>query len=323
MCHSWAKLALGVLCAAAFAQQSSVIKVDVKLVHVIATVKNNSGDLVGNLGKADFQVFDRGIPQEIAVFDRTTEQPLSVALLIDNSGSTAIELKYEAESANKFLKALFNSGNSNDAVQLYTFNDEVRLERRWTRNYQSLEKILKAMKGDAGSSIYDAIHYASQELELREGRKVIVIVTDGGDTTSATSLHKALFEAQLADAVIYPVVVMPITNPAGRNTGGEHSLIFMAEGTGGRTFFPTVGVELDRAFADIITELRTQYLLGFYPRDVPLTKDPFHALTVKVKPPGLRVSARNGYYGDSESDARSQAGGDSVAPERKKKRQDQ
>ena len=74
----------------------------------------------------------------------------------------------------------------------------------------------------------------------------------------------------------------------------------MAEGTGGRVFMPTVGPELDKAFADIVDELRTQYMLGFYPHNVPLTKDPFHKLQVKVNRPELQVSSRNGYYGESE-----------------------
>ena len=103
--------------------------------------------------------------------------------------------------------------------------------------------------------------------------------------------------------MIYPIVVMPITNDAGRNIGGEHALEFMAGNTGGRAFMPTIGAELDKAFADIITELRTQYLLGFYPRNVPLNKDRFHTLQVRVKRPDLRVSARNGYYGETESSA--------------------
>jgi Ca-activated chloride channel family protein len=100
--------------------------------------------------------------------------------------------------------------------------------------------------------------------------------------------------------VIYAIVVMPITNDAGRNTGGEHALDFMANGTGGRCFLPTVGTELDKAFTSIITELRTQYLLGFYPKGVPLNKDRFHKLEVRVTRPDLRVSARNGYYGEVE-----------------------
>ena len=106
------------------------------------------------------------------------------------------------------------------------------------------------------------------------GRKVIVVVTDGGDTVSKVTVHKALEAAQLADAVIYAIVVMPITNDAGRNIGGEHALEFMASGTGGRTFQPTVGPELDKAFTAIITELRTQYLLGLLSAECPADQGP-------------------------------------------------
>jgi len=101
--------------------------------------------------------------------------------------------------------------------------------------------------------MYDAGHLGAQRLESRQGRKVIVVVTDGGDTVSRIDVHKALYAAQLADAVIYAIVVMPITNEAGRNIGGEHALEFMAQGTGGRTFMPTIGPELDKAFNAIIT----------------------------------------------------------------------
>jgi len=158
----------------------------------------------------------------------------------------------------------------------------------------------------------------ARDLESRQGRKVMVIVTDGGDTSSAKDSHAALQAAQLADAVIYPVVVMPITNDAGRNIGGEHALQFMAEGTGGRPFLPSVGAALDRAFADIITELRTQYLLAFYPHDAPLTKDPFHKLEVRVGRPELRVSARNGYYGEVEGGTGTPGARTSIDPDGRK-----
>ena len=108
---------------------------------------------------------------------------------------------------------------------------------------------------------------------------------------------------------------MPITNDAGRNVGGENALTIMAQGTGGRTFLPSIGKELDKTFGDIITELRTQYLLGFYPHDVPLTKDPFHKLEVRLKSPELRVSARNGYYGEAEGDPASPGARISITPE--------
>src|SRR5205085_4280488 len=110
------------LCAAALLAQQTVIRVNVNLVHVVATVKDPSGQLVGTLQKQDFEVYDNGSHQEIAVFERTTSQPLSVALLVDTSGSTAKELKYEGDSASRFLRALLSEGNGEDAVSLYTFN---------------------------------------------------------------------------------------------------------------------------------------------------------------------------------------------------------
>lgn len=304
---------------AAHAQPPTVFRTNVNLVHVIASVKNSRGELVGALQKSDFQVFDNGAPQEIAVFERQTSQPLSVTLMIDASGSTAKDLKYETDSATKFLHALLSEGNPEDAVALYSFDDQVREMRRFTHNYPSLDAALKLVHGSGGTSLYDALYVASQEIEMREGRKILVVISDGGNTTSSMDAHAALKAAQLADAVIYPVVVLPITNEAGRNTGGEHALIFMAEGTGGRTFFPTFGKEMDKAFADIITELRTQYYLGYYPRGVPLTKDPFHKLEVRVQSPDLRVSARNGYYGEAEGAGGSPDAHIAVSPERKKK----
>jgi Ca-activated chloride channel family protein len=285
--------------AAAFAQ--TTIRVDVNLVRVLATVKDPAGQLIGTLTKDDFTITDNGAPQQVAVFEHHTEQPLSIAMLVDTSGSTARELKYETDSMVRFLKALFAEGNPDDAVQLYTFNYQIMLQNRFTHNALSIERSLKTLKGEAGTAMYDAIFWASQDLELRRGRKVIILVTDGGDTTSVHDFHAAVSAAQRADAVIYPVLVVPIPNEAGRNVGGENALTTMSQWTGGRVFAPTLGAALDQAFSDIIKELRTQYLLAFYPRNTPLTKDKFHKLEVKVKRPDLRVTARNGYYGESEA----------------------
>jgi len=274
---------------------------------------------VGKLQKEDFEVLDNGVPQEIRLFAHQTDQPLSVALLVDTSGSTAKELKYEGDSALKFLHALLAESNPEDAVALFTFDYDVTQHLQgFTRNYASLERPLKMLHGEGGSSIYDAVYFAARALQNRDGRKVIVIVTDGGDTTSSRDLKSALKEAQLADAVIYAAVVMPITNEAGRNTGGENALTIMAQKTGGRTFLQTSGAQLDKTFGDIIAELRTQYLLGFYPHDVPLTKDPYHRLELRLKSPELRVSARTGYYGEAEGATGNPGAQVSVTPDRKK-----
>jgi len=163
-----------------------------------------------------------------------------------------------------------------------------------------MEAALKGLRPESGTSLYDAIYLAARNLEDREGRHVIVVVTDGGDTTSTKKFHQALEAAQLADAVIYSILVMPITNDPGRNIGGENALTTLAVETGGRVFAPALGPDLDEAFSDILKDLRTQYLLGFYPRNVPASKERFHRLHVRLRRPDLQVQARSGYYEDSD-----------------------
>jgi Ca-activated chloride channel family protein len=295
--------ALFLISAACLFAQETTIRVDVRLVHIIATVKDAAGQLTGELDKSNFTVTDNGAPQEIAVFERQTETPLSVAILIDNSGSTAKELKYEVDSVNRFARALMREGNPRDAAALYSFNWEVVKQQGFTRSPASIDRALRLLRGEAGTSLYDAVMLASRDIQDREGRKVLVVVTDGGDTVSRASFDRAVEAAQLADAVIYPILVVPITNDAGRNVGGENALTTFAERTGGRVFAPTIGAAMDQAFDQILRDLRTQYLIGFYPHDVPLTKDRFHRLRVTVGRFGYTVSARSGYYGEAQENS--------------------
>lgn len=281
-------------------QQPPFYTVNVRLVRVLATVKDRAGKLIGSLDKGDFSIFDNGALQEISVFERLTEQPLSISVLIDTSSLTAKDLSYELESLNRFFRALLLSGNPDDAAALYKFDYDVTQLQGFTHRVSVLEERLKRVKGEGGTSLYDALWWGARDLEYRQGRHVIVVVTDGGNTTSARDFHQALESAQLADAVIYPILVVPITNDAGRNRGGENALTTLAAGTGGRVFWPSVGPDLDAAFSDILKELRTQYLLGYYPKNVPLTKNRFHTLEIKLRRADLRAVARNGYYGEFE-----------------------
>ncbi len=279
--------------------QEPIFRVDVRLVRLLATVKNAAGDLVGSLGPKDFTVRDNDVIQEISVFEHQTTQPLSITLLIDTSGSTGKDLKFETASLVKFLDALVREGNPSDAVSLYAFNYQVTLINWFTRRLSRVEDNLKRLAAEGGTSLYDAIYLSSPALRDREGRHVIVAVTDGGDTTSSKKYNDALNAAQKADAIFYPIVVVPITNPAGRNIGGEHALETLASSTGGRAFYPSIGTQLDRAFADILRDLRTQYMLGYYPRGVTAGDGMFH--TVRVELPqrkDLRISTRTGYYGE-------------------------
>lgn len=155
---------------------------------------------------------------------------------------------------------------------------------------------MRTITAEAGTSMYDALHLSAQEVASREGRHVIVIITDGGDTTSSKTYHEALEALQRADSVLYAIVVMPITNDAGRNIGGENALTTLARSTGGGVFLPADVSALDVAFDDIIRDLRTQYLIAYYPRNIPYGKEPFHRVDVKTKRHELTISTRTGYY---------------------------
>lgn len=280
--------------------QEQVFRVDVRLVRLLATVKDSSGQLVGDLSKEHFTVYDNGVKQEIALFEHHTEQPLSVAVLVDTSASTAAKLKEETGSVIRFLDTLFKAGNPADTAALYSFNQDVMLETTFTRRLAKLQYELKQMKPEAGTSLYDAVYFASRALEDRDGRRVVVVVTDGADTTSNKNFRDAVESAHLSDAVIYGIMIIPVTNDPGRHIAGENALISLSIGTGGRVFASTLGEMLDTAFADILRDLRTQYLIGYYPKNLPYTKDPFHRIEVKMGRPNLQVVTRSGYYGRYE-----------------------
>jgi len=278
------------------AEDTPNFSVKVSLVRLLVSVHDASGALLTNLNKEDFKVLDSGKPQTIAVFERNTSLPLSVAILIDTSGSTETSLHYEVSSIQHFLSTLLAGGNPQDAFALYSFNWRTNLEADFSRSERRADRALHALHGEGGTSLYDAIYLASDTLVHREGRHVMIVVTDGGDTTSYKQYPDALAAAQRADAVLYPIIVVPINADAGRNTGGEHALVTLAQSTGGKAFYPEGADQLNNAFADILHELRTQYLIGFYPQDVPERVHSYHAVNVQIPRPALRISARSGYY---------------------------
>ncbi len=275
---------------------SPTFSVKVNLVRLLVSVHAPSGATVTNLNKQDFRLMDSGVPQEIAVFERNTSLPLSVALLIDTSGSTQKDLHYEVDSVQRFVPTLLGSGNAADTFALFSFNWRINLEVDFSRSQKRAEHALHALHGEGGTSLYDAVYLASDALTGREGRHVMVVVTDGGDTTSYKKYDDALAAAQRADVVLYPIVVIPIEADAGRNTGGEHALATLAASTGGRIFYPEGFDKVDAALAEILQDLRTQYLLGFYPANVREQSRLFHQVRVEARDPSLRVMARTGYY---------------------------
>ncbi len=288
------KIAIALLALAAANAQPKFTS-EVRLVRLLVNVKNEAGDLIGTLDKDQFTVFDNGVKQDIAVFEHYTTKPLSVSILVDTSGSTLKDWQLEVKSLGRFLRALFGSGNERDAAALYTFNYDVTLQHDFTRDSKSLEAKLRFIKPEGGTSLYDAVYHAARDIQRRDGRHVLVLVSDGGNTTSSKKFEDARQAAQRADAVMYPIVIVPISNDAGRNIGGEHALQTLASDTGGRWFDPTIA-ELDRTFEEILRDLRAQYMLGYYPKDLSAG---FHNIRVELARKDLRAQTRTGYYGDS------------------------
>lgn len=295
------KSALLILFSFLAAAQEPVFRASTSLVRLIVSVKDTQGNAIGDLTKDDFRVTDSGVAQSISVFEHHTEVPLSISLLIDTSGSTAKDLDYEVDSVRKFIRAVLREGNEEDAIAIYAFNHEVNLLSSFTRREARLRDALNRLKPEAGTSLFDAAYLASQDIEDRDGRHVMIIVTDGGDTTSKQNFQSSLRAVQGSEAIVYPILVTPITTEPGRNLGGERVLIQFAENTGGRVFEPTVSNQLDRIFTEILRDLRTQYLIGYYPSQVPPNPGGFHPVKVLVDRPELRVSARSGYYESKDS----------------------
>lgn len=297
------RIKLGAIAALAaltlFGQQTPTFRAETRMVRLLVNVKDSSGDLVGSLEKSDFTVYDCGVKQQIETFERQTALPLSVSVLIDISASTLKDIASERSSLERFFKALVGSGNPKDAAAVYSFNDSITLLRDFTHNLGRLNASIRNLTSVGSTSLYDAIHFGAEGVSSQDGRHVMVIVSDGGETTSKYRYSDAVKDAQLADAVVYPIIVVPITNDAGRNIGGENALKQIAADTGGRWFYATVGAQLDRTFSDILLDLRRTYLLAYYPHELPKDAPAFHPVRVEMSRAGLRPSTRAGYYGST------------------------
>jgi len=278
-------------------KEDLTFKVDVNLVHVLATVKGPDGAPIGDLKREEFTVIDGGQQREIVVFERQTNRPLSVAMMLDTSSSTGKEIQFEKESAKRFAANLLESDRyGKDRLSIFRFSVFVELATDFTNKRKPIQWALDSLSPDSGTSMYDAILLAAGQLDARTGRRVMVIITDGGDTSSRITFHKALEHAQRIDAVIYGVIVMPIKADAGRNVGGENALKTLAANTGGATFVQFGDVDLDQAFDEILRSLRTQYLIGYYPPEHTSVTQRFRPVAVTVSRPDATVLARNGYF---------------------------
>jgi Ca-activated chloride channel family protein len=211
-----------------------------------------------------FQILEEGVPQKIDIFESETKLPLDIALMIDSSLSAHREKATEQEAASAFIQQVLRP---DDRLSVFAFDETVTQLATFSASVPVLQSAVRRIPDGAGTSIYDAVLLGSQALERQRGerRRVIIMVTDAGETTSRTDFESARKTALRAGILLYTVVIRPVKNENGRNTAGEHALQTITETTGGAMFFPESSQELPIIFDRIESELRTQYRLAYYP----------------------------------------------------------
>lgn len=282
--------------------QVPTIRVESRLVTLAVNVADQNGAPIGGLTRADFEILEDGKPQKIAFFDKDLAAPLSIVLAIDASMSVFQDERLEKNAAKHFVNALLRE---QDELDLMDFSDTVREIVPFTNQKKKIESGLNALQHGDETALFDAIFLASERLsqtKMEAGRRrVVVVITDGVDTAKKSRYGQALEQAQRAGAMVYSIIIVPVWEDAGRNTGGEHALIQMANDTGGKYFYVEDKRDLEPAFARVSDDLRTQYLLGYY---APQRKGEggFRAVKVRMKDAALQgkyqVRHRSGYYSE-------------------------
>jgi VWFA-related protein len=295
-----------------------VFRKNVTVVNVLLTVKDKHGALIPNLTKDHFDLLDDGKPQTIKYFSAQNDLPLTLGLLIDSSYSMNRTLPEEKVVASGFLQKVLTE---KDLAFVMSFDISVDLLQDLTNSMhllrQGLEKahintntvgmapgpmgnpgpVPTAGGQNKGTLLFDAAYLASDEVLSRQsGRKAMIILTDGEDVGSKLRLKDAIEAAQRADTIAY---VLLITDPGQLSNYGDMSKL--AEQTGGRIITVRGRDKLDKAFAEIADELRSQYLLGFSPTN-PVNDGKFRKLEVKSKD-GYKIQARKGYYPPNDTAA--------------------
>jgi VWFA-related protein len=290
-----------------------VIRVDVELVNVLCSVRDKHGAYVKDLRKEDFELRVDGHLRPITNFAPEVSSPLTVALLLDVSGSVAAVIPDEKAAAGHFFSEVLRQG---DKAMLVGFAGLIAV---WQDLTPSVENVQAALDRAApfewtpdqrlqtqprgGTLLYDAVTLAAQnKLRALPGRKTIVLITDGDDNGSIANSRKTVQAAQEADAVIYGIryldrrfADMGSVGNFVADAAGFGALRSLAEPTGGRAFDAMKETSLDGAFRAIGEEMRNQYGLAFTPTEE-AGKGEFHKVEIRMKKPGLKAQARAGYY---------------------------
>ena len=293
-------------------QQAPVIKSQVSLVNLFVTVRDKNKRIVTDLKQDDFKAFEDGQPQQVAFFSKEVTLPITLALLLDTSGSEQYMLPSIQDAGTRFLDRVLRKG---DEALVMSFDSDVDLLADFTEDRHQLDRGIHQARinvpsggsiggnpGPVGSrqitgtALYDAIYLACNEkLNTEAGRKAIVIVTDAQDEGSKVRIEEAVEAAQRTDSVIH---ILLVADPhfGGGNGGAAHKL---TDDTGGRTIVVNSEKHLAQAFDQISEELRMQYTLGYYPTNT-ARDGKFRKIKVDTNNHDFKVLARKGYYAPKE-----------------------
>ena len=298
---------LGIFAALTLAQavpptQQPPLKVNVDLVNVLFTVTDASGRFVPGLTRADFVVEEDGRKQEIQRFSQENERPLTLGVLVDKSPSVGGVFNAEKTAAISFLETTLKEG---DLAMVISFDRTVTLEEDFTEDKRALRRVINSLTVGSGTSIYDAIYLACKEqFPKQSGRKAIVLVSDGRDTTSKMKIMEALVAAHESDAVIYSISNQTSAFFGIPGNGSPDTLKRFSLETGGTIFFVGNRSDLTEVFSEIAEELRSQYSLAYVSTNA-ARDGKYRRIRILPKNPAYKIKAREGYYGPSVNSSQS------------------
>ena len=295
-------------------QEEQAIKLGTQLVTVPFNVTDKKNRYINDLSKDDIEILEDTKPQQVFSFERQTDLPITIAMLIDISGSQEFTLPEEKAAGQRFFRRVLRPRKDLGAV--VTFEHESILVQDLTSDVEKLHRALDDVRlpaetatmrrpggtppinnsGVGSTAMFDSIYSVSSDLLRREaGRRVIILVTDGEDTSSSVKMREAIERTWRSEIIVYSI---GIGGPMGVDSG---TLKKIAAETGGRAFFPHNEEDLDKAYAQIDEDLRSQYILAYTPNNG--SRDgSFRTIQVKVKNHGdLTVRHRRGYFAPKET----------------------
>ncbi|MBI4905994.1 MAG: VWA domain-containing protein [Acidobacteria bacterium] len=297
---------LACLAAAGRAQEEQVIfSTSVKVVNVLATVRGGKGEFVTDLKKEDFKVLEDGRPQEIRYFTQQSDLPLTLGLLVDTSMSQDKVLIAERAASFRFLERVLRE--TMDKVFILQFDMKVSVMKGLTANRRDLEEALALVdtptrnelrnyEGSKGTVLFDAVITAVEEFTRNvQGRKALIILSDGVDVGSEATLEQAVDSAQRGDTLIYSIYFTDPRFYGGGGPDGKRMLMKLASDTGGGYYEVTKKLSIDTTFDAIQSELRSQYSIG-YVSDKPVRVSEFRRIQLATNRKGLTVQARQRYW---------------------------